>query len=117
MFSSKDSLQIELDAKTLRFESLQKVDAECDRKIESLEARISELQAQLRDVEETKADNTFEMKKLFKETEEKGVMFSQYLQEEPKWKLKKRKAEADIERVEKDWEDLKKEFPLLECFD
>lgn len=117
MFSSKDSLQVELDAKTLRFESLQKVDAECDRKIESLEARISELQAQLGEVEETKADNTFEMKKLFKETEEKGAVFSQYLQEEPKWKLKKRKAEVDMERVEKDWEDLKKELPLLECFD
>lgn len=110
MYSLKDSLRAELNAKTLRFESLQKVDADCDCKIDSLEARISKLQAQLRDVKEMKADNSFEMKKLFKETEEKGAVFSQYLQEEPKWKLKKRKAEGDIDRVEKDWEDLKNEL-------
>lgn len=111
MYTLKDSLKVELGTKTQRFENLQKVDADCDREIESLEARISKLQAQLREVKEMKADNSFEMKKLFKETEEKGAVFGKYLQEEPKWKLKKRKAEGDIERVEKDWEDLKKELP------
>lgn len=114
-YSLKNSLRAELDAKTLRFESLQKVDADYDCNIKSLEAGISKLQAQLREVKETKADNSFEMKKLFKETEEKGAVFSQFLQEEPKWKMKKRKAEGDVERVEKDWEDLKKELPFLEC--
>ncbi|XP_031388545.1 uncharacterized protein LOC116201439 isoform X2 [Punica granatum] len=113
MYTLKDSLQAELDAKTLRFESLQKRETDCDREIKSLEVKISKLQAQLREVKEMKADNSFEMKKLYKETEEKGAVFSQYLQEEPKWRLKKRKAEGDIERVENDWEDLKKDLPFF----
>nr|APD28008.1 dehydration-responsive element-binding protein 2-03 [Eucalyptus gunnii] len=113
MFVLKESLQAELDEKTINFERLQKIDAECDNKIESLEAKISKLQAQLKKEKEAKVENSFEMERLYKETEEKGELFRQYFEEEAKWKLKKRKAERDIERVEKDWEELKKEFLLF----
>ncbi|KAI4373649.1 hypothetical protein MLD38_011755 [Melastoma candidum] len=109
-FSSKDTLQADLDAKTMHFERLQKADADRDKKIEKIEAKIARLQSQLKKEMERKADNSFEMRKLFKETEEKGALFSRYLEEEPKWMLKKRKAERDIKRVENDWEDLKREF-------
>lgn len=113
MFILKESLQAELDEKTIHFERLQKIDTECDKKIESLEAKISKLQAQLKKEREAKVENSFEMKRLYKETEEKGVLFRQYFEEEAKWSLKKRKAERDIERVEKDWEELKKKFLLF----
>ncbi|KAI3419088.1 uncharacterized protein J3R85_013434 [Psidium guajava] len=113
MFVLKDSLKAELDEKTVHFERLQKIDTECDKKIESLEAKISKLQAQLKKEKEAKVENSFEIKRLYKETEEKGELFRQYFEEEAKWRLKKRKAERDIERVEKDWEELKKEFLLF----
>ncbi|KAI4368642.1 hypothetical protein MLD38_017177 [Melastoma candidum] len=109
-FSSKDTLQADLGVKTMHFERLQKADAEWDKKIKMIEAKITRLQSQQKKEKERKADNSFEMRKLFKETEEKGALFSRYLEEEPKWTLKKRKAERDIKRVENDWEDLKKEF-------